>query len=154
MELQSIRAGLLKKVLAASLFSLFLLLPAQGFAEQTLYPAENPMPNGAYIMCTNANLGACYDLREQYNNTNTQVEHVADRLLLRSDNTGYFESFDEIIPLSWQAPDKNRVIVKLQTGTTWNFAPEGAFLKSGDANFIFVRSEREYEDTDGGEVSF
>ena len=141
------------KIFAAALLAFCLYTPAQSFAEQTLYPAPNPMPNGAYIMCHSGNLGNCYDLRDAFNNTNTQLEHVADRLLLRSDNTGFLQNAEAVIPLTWQAPDKDRVIVNLQNGETWQFTPQGAFLESETATFIFIRSEREYEDSEGGEIT-
>jgi hypothetical protein len=136
----------------------FLTAPLPGMAEQTLSPASNPSPNGAYIQCDTSDYGACYELRTRFGSANTQVEHTADRLVLRTGGSGFFDRADTIVPLTWSADTPGEVVVKLQdkAGTTWKFVAEGAFLsaeREGGETFIFVRSEREYEDTDGGEIT-
>lgn len=143
---------MMKKLVFMAMLAV-LCFPGQSIAGTTLYPAENPNPNGAYILCVSNNPGDCYELRDTFNSTNTQVEHVADLILLRTGGTGFMQTETDIIPLSWTAPSGNLVRISLEDGknTSWDFIPEGAFLQ-GPKNFIFVRSEREYDDTEGGEI--
>lgn len=133
-------------------YVVFISAPGPAYGEQTLYPSENPSPNGAYIRCV-GQAGDCWDLRDTYYNANTQIEHIADRLLLRTGGKGVLVSHTEIVPLSWSAPGEKKVIVKLEDGkgATWEFSLRGAFLESPEGEtFIFVRSEAEYEDSEGG----
>lgn len=130
-------------------------MPHYGDAAQVIAPAVVPSPNGAYILCRGKDMD-CYSLRTLYNNTNTLLEHVADRLLLRTGGHGFLQREGEAIPLTWEAlaADLVRVRLKDASGTVWDLFPEGAFLRGESGkSFVFVRSEREYEDTDGGAVT-
>ncbi len=131
------------------------VLPGAGFAEETLYPAPAASLNGAYLLCESGDFAQCYALRERYYNTNTQLEHVADRLLLRTGGSGFIQTLDSVLPLSWSMPRADLLRIEFRGGTVWEFVPQGAFLLNevADKYFIFARSEREYEDSEGGIIT-